>query len=413
MTITTTTTTTPTPAGNGTAVPAGGLRHPVAMRPDDDAFVALAAEIGQVAAAHAADHDREASFVAEAYDAMRANGYLRLAVPTELGGLGATMRQVCHAQAELARYDAATALASSMHLYITLMQVFRRKAGAPDAEGVLKRVADENLVIATSGGSDWLWPSTVAVSDGNGGWRVSGRKVFCSQAPGANVITTCAVVGEPGDGAEVLHFAVPLSAEGVRLVETWDTLGMRGTASHDLVFEDVAVPGERVVGRRPWGELGGPLFAAAIHFGPVVSSTYFGIAAGARDVAVAEASAKARGATPLAELGRVQRQIGLMDTKLSVAWWGLMGAIEQIGDDYGPNAATLATVMTAKRHVVLEAIEVVDQAMQLVGGRAFFRSSPLERAYRDVRAGAFHPLTPEITLAYAGKLALGDSGATE
>ena len=95
----------------------------------------MAARIGAVAAAHASAHDRDATFVAEAYEAMREEGYLALAVPEELGGLGATMRQVCYAQAELARHDGATALAVTMHLYLTLMQGYRRRKGAPDAEG--------------------------------------------------------------------------------------------------------------------------------------------------------------------------------------------------------------------------------------------------------------------------------------
>lgn len=69
--------------------------------------------------------------------------------------------------------------------------------------------------------------------------------------------------------------------------------------------------------------------------------------------------------------------------------------------------------MLAKREAVTAAIEVVDLAMDVLGGRSYFRHSPLERAYRDVRAGTFHPLTPEATLAYAGKLALGDRGTTE
>jgi acyl-CoA dehydrogenase len=386
--------------------------HPKPVRADDDRFVPLAAEVGRVAAEHAAEHDDDASFVAEAYDAMRTSGYLGLAVPEDLGGLGATMRQVCYAQAELARYDGATALAVAMHLYLTLMQGFRRRKGAADAEGVLRRVVEDDLIIATSGGSDWLWPSTIAVAD-DGTFRVSGRKAFCSQSPAATVIATSAVVGEPGAGAEVLHFAVPLAADGVSLVDTWDTMGMRGTASHDLVFDDVVVPADRVIGRRPWGEFGVPLFAAALHFAPVGGATYFGIAAGARDVAVEAATSTARGPRELADLPRVQRQVGLMDTKLRVAWWALLGAIEEIGDDYAADAATLTTVMVAKRQAVTEAIAVVDLAMDTLGGRSYFRRSPLERALRDVRAGTFHPLTPENTLTYAGKLALGDPGTTE
>jgi acyl-CoA dehydrogenase len=401
-----------------TAAPAA--TYPTPARPGDDRFVALAAEVGAVAAAHADAHDRDATFVSEAYDAMRANGYLRLAVPEDLGGLGASMRQVCYAQAELARHDGATALAVAMHLYLTLMQGFRRRQGAADAEAVLRRVAEEGLVIATSGGSDWLWPTTVAVpvdGDGDGetpdGFVVSGRKAFCSQSPEATVVATTAVVGEPGEGAEVIHFAVPLAAEGVRLEETWDTLGMRGTASHDVVLEHVFVPADRVMGRRPWGEFGVPLAAAAVHFAPVGGATYLGIAIGARDAAVARSTATSRGPNPLAGLPRVHRQVGLMDAKLRVAWWALLGAVDELGDDYAVDPQVLATVMIAKRQAVIDAIAVVDLAMDVLGGRAYFRSAPLERAYRDVRAGTFHPLTPEATLAYAGKLALGGPGVTE
>jgi alkylation response protein AidB-like acyl-CoA dehydrogenase len=387
--------------------------HPTPVRADDDVFVDLATKVGEVAAAHADEHDRDASFVAPAYEAMRATGYLRLAVPTELGGLGATMRQVCYAQAELARHDGATALAAAMHLYNSQVQVFRRQRGAADATAVLRRIAEEDLIIATSGGSDWLWPTTTAEPDGDDTYRVNGRKAFCSQSPAATVLATCAVLGEPGPDAEVLHFSVPLAAEGVRLIETWDTLGMRGTASHDLVLEDVRVPADRIVARRPWGELGGPLCAAAVHFAPVGGATYFGIAAGARDYAVAEATGGSRGPTPSAELARVQRQVGLMDAKLRVAWWALLGAIEQVGTDYTADGPTAATLMIAKREAVTAAAEVVDLAMEIVGGRAYYRRCPLERALRDVRAGVFHPFTPEITLTYAGRLALGGSGDTE
>lgn len=390
--------------------------HPLPLRPDDDRFVGLAADVGAVAAEHAARHDRDATFVGEAYEAMRESGYLTLAVPTELGGLGASLRQICYAQAELARHDGATGLAAAMHQYLTALQAFRHRQGAPDAAGVLRRVAEEGLVIATSGGSDWLWPTTTAtpVTNGDGdGYRINGRKAFCSQSPAATVVATSAVVGEPGEGAEVLHFSVPLAAEGVRIEETWDTLGMRGTASHDLVLEDVLLPADKVVGRRPYGELRGPILATALHFAPVVAATYFGIAAGARDVAVEGARAGARGPRALSDLPRVQRQVGEMDALLRGAWWALTGSLDELGTDYGADPAALTTVMLAKRQVVTSAIEVVDLAMEVLGGRAYFRRSPLERAYRDVRAGTFHPFTPEVTLTYAGKVALGDPGITE
>ena len=110
---------------------------------------------------------------------------------------------------------------------------------------------------------------------------------------------------------------------------------------------------------------------------------------------------------PLAQDPTSQRLIGLMDHKLKVAWWSLAGALGELGDDYTPDEAALALVMLAKRQVVTEAVEIVGLAIEAVGGSAYFRRSPLERAYRDVRAGMFHPINPEKTLLYAGRMALG------
>ena len=162
---------------------------------------------------------------------------------------------------------------------------------------MLRKIADDGLVLATSGGSDWVCPSTTAVAV-PGGYRLDGRKQFCSQAPVAGVISTSATLGEPGPDAVVLHAGVPLSAAGVSIVETWDTLGMRGTASHDVVFDGVFLPAEKVIGQRPYGALTGPLLAAAIHFAPVVGADVRPDEArlpGAADAACATASAARRG----------------------------------------------------------------------------------------------------------------------
>jgi alkylation response protein AidB-like acyl-CoA dehydrogenase len=364
--------------------------------------VALAARAGRVAAEFDAGHDRDASFVTEAYDEMHACGYLRLPVPVELGGLGASMRQVVLAEEELGSRSGAAALAAAMHLYLTLVQRWRWRRGAPDAEGVLRKVADDRLVLATSGGSDWVCPSTTAVAV-PGGYRLDGRKQFCTQAPVASVISTSATLGEPGPDAVVLHAGVPLSAPGVSIVETWDTLGMRGTASHDVVFDGVFLPAEKVVGQRPYGVLTGPLLAAAIHFAPVAGAAYLGVARGACAEAVRLAGRRGEPGPSAV------RQIGEMRARLQVAHWALLGAVAETGDDPVLDEATLATVMTAKRHAVVEARAVVDTALEVAGGAAFYRRSPLERAYRDVRGGPFHPLTPEATLTLLGERALSVS----
>jgi acyl-CoA dehydrogenase len=380
--------------------------RPRAARPGDDAFVALAEKLGAEFAPRAAAHDRENTFVAENFDRMREAGYLRLAVPEELRGLGATMRQVCYAQAELARHCAATALAVNMHIYLTLVQAFRYRRGAPGAEAVLRRVANEGIVLMTSGGSDGIWPSAKAVRD-NGGYRISGRKVFCSQVPIANVLTTMATYDDASEGPVVLAVGIPMNSPGITVLDNWDTLGMRATGSNDVLLEDVAITEAQIAGRRPWGKVDPMLRTAGVHFAPPVASVYAGIAAAARDEAVRVVqSRRAPDGRALAEDQMVQRQVGLMDVKLRTMWWSLIGALDEIGDDYQPDDTAMSAVMIAKRQVVTEAQAVVDLAIETVGGSAYFKTSPLEQAYRDVRAGLFHPMNPERVLLYAGRLAL-------
>jgi alkylation response protein AidB-like acyl-CoA dehydrogenase len=122
-----------------------------------------------------------------------------------------------------------------------------------------------------------------------------------------------------------------------------------------------------------------------------------------RDEAVRLALARGRADDRL-----VQRQVGEMDVRLRTGWWSLLGALDEFQGE--PSAEAMNAVWTAKHHATIGAVEVVDRAMELAGGVSFYRTSPLERAYRDVRAGKYHPLTPELALVYAGRLGLGLPG---
>lgn len=376
--------------------------RPAAIREGDDRFVALAAELGAGFAPRAAGYDRDNRFVEENFRDLQASGYTRLAVPVELGGFGASVRQVVYAQAELARHCASTALAINMHLFVTLVTVYRRNHGAP-VDGLLRRVANEDLILMSSGGSDGLWPTATAVRV-EGGYRVTGRKIFCSQAPVGGAISTVAVYDDPETGPVGLAMMIPATSPGYEVVETWDTLGMRGTGSHDIQLTDVFVADAQVAGRRQIGQIDPSLRNALLHFAPLVASVYYGIAAAARDEAIA-AIARKRGAG--ADDAIVQRQVGLMETRLRTSWWALLGALDEIGDAPALDDRTIGTLQIAKRQVIADAIEIVGIASELVGGFSYFKRSPLEQAQRDVRAGLFHPFTPEKTLIHAGRMALG------
>jgi alkylation response protein AidB-like acyl-CoA dehydrogenase len=370
------------------------------VEPNSDRdLVARAAAVGAEVAKHAARHDAEGTFVEEGLNCLRESGLLALAVPVELGGSGGTIRQVAMVQRELAHHCGSTALGSSMHQHVVCFAAWRYRRAMPGAEAMLRRVAEEGILLVSTGGADFSRPRGEATKV-EGGYRVSGRKVFASQSSHGDVMATMFAFDDPEQGRRVLNMAVPIASEGVSVLDNWDVLGMRGTASNDVVIEDVFVPDERVVANRPYGVIDPPLQVIASIAMPIVSAVYLGVAEAAYRAALETAAAKAD--DPI-----VQRQIGVMACRLKIASWALDRALDEIGDDPDPSVHSVSAAMIAKREIALAGIEVCDIAMEVAGGAAYFKGSTIERCYRDIRAAKFHPLTPELTLIHAGRLALG------
>ncbi|GAA1526040.1 acyl-CoA dehydrogenase family protein [Nocardioides humi] len=365
--------------------------------------LARAAKIGPRIAAHAARHDAEGSFVAEAYDELRAAGLLRAAVPVELGGDGAGVAELSELQRELAHHCGSTALASAMHQHVVAFTAWRYRRGLPGAEATLRRVAEDQVLLVSTGGGDYTHPQGEAVAV-DGGYRVTGRKRFASQSRHGAVLSTMFCLEDPERGRRVLNMAVPLAADGITAADNWDTLGMRGTASDDIDLVDVFVPHERVLADRPWGVVDPPLQVISSIAFPIVSGAYLGVAEAAYDAAVAAAARRAGDVL-------VQRQVGAMRSRLQAARWALDGALRAVGDDPEPARETVLAVMAAKAEVARAGVVVCDLAMEVAGGAAYFRGSVIERCYRDVRAAKFHPFTPEQTLLQLGADALGQPTA--
>src|SRR5829696_1264724 len=356
----------------------------------------LAEEVAEVARPHADRHDREGSFATEGVDAARDLGYLAAPVPPELGGGGALTREIAAAQRVLARGCGSTALACSMHLHVVLAAAWRWRRGDTVVEPMLRRVAEDHLVITSTGGADWTKPTTVA-TPADGGWQVSGRKTFASISPAADVAATFAVIGAPEPGAEVIAFGLPLRASGVRLEETWDAAGMRATGSHDLVLEDVFVAEGQVTGRRTWGELDRPLLLASLHAWPIVYATYLGVAEELVDVVV--------GSGKIGEAAA--RQVGLVQFHLRSARWALDGVLRDLGDDPDPTLDHFTELQLMKRIVTVAYQDIAGAAAELAGGGAYARRGPVDRMIRDLRAALYHPNPPEATLVQAGRARLG------
>jgi acyl-CoA dehydrogenase len=359
---------------------------------------AAARGLTQMFATRAASHDADDSFVAENYAELKRRRFFSAPVPAAFGGGDASYGDVCEIVRTLAHGCSATALALAMHMHPLALTIRRWRDEQAPVEGTLRRIAAEELTITSSGGSDWLNGSGVAERV-EGGIRLSGRKRFVSGAPAGDLLMTTATLNDPVMGATVLHVAVSLRAEGVAMQDTWHTLGMRATGSHDVVLDRVFVPDAAISVRRPagrWVPFFHVLYAVAF---PIIYSVYTGVAEAARDLAVREAGKKRDDPT-------VQTLTGEMETELAAARAALRDMFEA-STTAPPGPDTTNRVMMGRTLVARGAIRTVEKAMEVTGGASFYRSLGLERLYRDVQGARFHPLPERQQALFSGRLALG------
>ncbi len=361
-------------------------------------WLATVDPIARDAAAATASHDADDTFVAETYAKLKAAGFFKMHVPAELGGHGASYAEVCAVVRKLGASCSSSALAFAMHSHIVAVAAWRLRNEKAPTEGLLKRVAAENLICVSSGGSDWL-KSIGTATKVDGGYRIKARKMFSSGSPMGDLLVTSAVTEDPQTGSTVLHFAVPFKAEGVKILDTWRVMGMRGTGSHDVELNDVFVPDASISGRRPQGKWH-PLFHAISMLAfPIIYSAYMGVADGARMKAIAMARKKP-------DDGNAAYLAGEMENAYATAEIAYADMI-RIAENEKPGADTTSRQMIRRTLVAQNAVKTVERAMELAGGAGFYRDSGLERAFRDVQAGRYHPLQERPQLRYTGRVALG------
>lgn len=336
--------------------------------------------------------DRDNRFVAANLDALEARGFFALGVSAELGGGGADYAELCAMIRALAAIDGSTALALSMHSHQVVVAEWKRRAGAP-TEGLLKRVANEGVRLVSSGGSDWL-PGSGAAEPVEGGWRITARKVFSSGAPDGDILMTSAVHGD-----EVLHFGLPMADPAVSIVDTWDTLGMRGTGSQDVVVKDAFVPEAAIAGRRPAGQWHPMFHMVSKAAFPLIYSAYAGVADGIRAAALKIVRRKAADTALVMQVGELEAAHAALDLAHA--------AIVQAGAEGAPDPERTARVMTLRGLVAQAALRVGELALECAGGSGFYRREGVEQRFRDLQAARFHPLTDGARRLYVGRVALG------
>lgn len=363
-------------------------------------WAAKARELASDFATRAAEHDASDTFVADNYAMLRQAKLFSAPVPVELGGGGASYAEHCEIIRSIARGCGSTALAYSMHSHLVQALIWRHRHGAtPPAEPLLRRIAKDELVLVSSGGSDWLESSGTLVKE-NGSYTFAGRKIFSSGSPSGDLLLTTGVYDDPEKGPTVLHFGVDLHGPGVKILDNWRTMGMRGTGSNDIVIEGVTVQDGAVSVRRPKGKWHQFFNVVVPIIFPLITAAYVGVAEAAREIAVKQAVK--RRDDPI-----VQSLVGEMDTELLLARETLADMIALAGTEYTPDVANADLTFKRKTIVARAVVRVGHLAMEVAGGGSFFRALGLERCIRDIQGVRFHPLHEARQYQFSGRVALG------
>jgi indole-3-acetate monooxygenase len=362
-------------------------------------LVAKANELGRDFAARAEVTDATDSFVADNYAALKTSGLVEAGVPVELGGGGADVDELAQMLRTMAHHCSSTALAFAMHTHQVAIPAWRWKHQKITAvEPLLKRVAAEKIILLSSGGSDWVAGSGKAERV-EGGFKITARKIFSSATPVGSLLMTSAVLEEQGEAPMVLHFGIPMNSPQVRIDPVWKAMGMRGTASHDVIIDGHVVPEAAVALKRKAGEWH-PLFQtiATVAF-PLIYGVYLGVAESARNLALALAK-KRRPDRHVVDL------VGRMDTELRAAQMAHSYMLAVVNRN-APSAETVNDVMMGRRLVADHAIRAVELAMEAAGGSGFYRAQGLERRFRDIQGARYHPMQNGQQSEYAGAMAMG------
>jgi alkylation response protein AidB-like acyl-CoA dehydrogenase len=359
-------------------------------------------------------HDRDNTFPHEDLAELKAAGYLTAAVPTDLGGWGDDLATLARRQRELARHAPATALALSMHHYFVGTAADLRRFGDDSLEWILRdAVAGEVFAAghAEAGNDVPVALSTTRATRVEGGYVLHGRKQFGSLSPVWTRFGVHALDADAPGGPAVVHGWLDRDAPGLSIVETWDALGMRATQSHDTVLDGVFLPDARVGASVPAGETAHPFTGTMLVWAlSLLANVYTGIAERAFELAIASARMRtsiALARDTMATNPMVQHRVAEMYLVLDA----LRAQVDRLtadwvdGVDHGP--AWAVQVLSAKRNATEGAKRVVDVALDVAGGGSLRRGGELERLYRDVRCGGFHPGTESFAHEVIGKAMLG------
>lgn len=329
--------------------------------------------------------DAENKFAEKNFSLLKEKGVYRALIPAELGGGGVAYSDLCYFLKDLAQYCPSTSLTLSMHMHLAAVLVFRHMNGDGGATKTLKAVVEKDWILLSTGGGDWV-SSNGTAKKVDGGYVINCRKSFCSGSPIANVaVMSCAY--DDGTKHHVLHFSVPMSSEGIEVVSDWSAMGMRGTGSNSVNFKDVFVPEEKVTLIREkgkWHPIWDILSTLAF---PVFISPYAGIVEAIAKRTISIVSKKdSHEPYAISNLGEMHNHYQI--TKM--AHEKLVANANNL--NIKPTSDSAAVALQAKSIITQHGRISAQAAMESLGGYSYYHKVGIERLYRDLLAGEFHPM---------------------
>jgi len=360
----------------------------------------------------ASGYDRENRFFAEDWEVLRRSDFLKLNTLKEFGGLGYSVYETSQELRRLAYRAPETALAVNMHLYWTGIAGDLWQRGDRSLEWMMRESSAGEVFAAGHAETGNDLPgllSTTKAEPVDGGYKFTGHKMFGSLSP---VWTRFGIHGmdtsDPSN-PKTIHAFLPRDAQGYEIKETWDTLGMRSTRSDDTILNGAIVPDRYIARVLPAGSMDQfllSLFAIAL---TGISSVYYAIALRARDLAVEATKRKTSLALSrsMAYHPEMQHSAAQMTLLLQAMGPQLDKVCQDWANGVDHGNEWPALIVGMKYNIVEGAKKVVDIAMDMSGGAGMYKTNELERLYRDVRGGGFHPANANLTHEIVGKTTLG------
>jgi len=355
----------------------------------------------------AAHYDRSGAFPHENFQLLHQHGLIGLVAAREMAGEPLTLPEARQVIEAVARGEPSTALVLIM-TYLFVFQAARNPNWPP---ALLRHVLEDIAMNGALANALRVEPELGTPVRGGlpdtkarrvpGGWRISGRKLYATGIP---ALKWLGVWGRTDDETPLIGtFLVPASAQGIRIEETWDQLGMRATGSHDAILEDVFIPADYAVDiRTPKGWEAERTAELLAWMSVLIGTLYDAVAGNARDWLVRFANERVPSnlGAKLATLPRFQEAIGEIEALLFTN--KVLLDRSSLGD---PAKIPPLESNFVKYLVTNNAIKVTETAVSLTGNPALSRHNPLERHFRDTLFGRVHSPQDDTILTTAGKAA--------